>query len=652
MRLPSPALLAILMLCAAACGPDPDRARRGAAETEIPVAAETAELLGELPEAGKVVADTWYAWSRNGRVFGRSHVVFRESTHLGEPSLRDTTEIWHSTSRGMSGMVDTYDSRQRMDRELRPEDGGLMLLRAVTQEADRTTLTTQTWNGGGYDQVEIQGKLVERRAVECEEPVPFDGEAFLRSRILEGSLTPGMKLHYDIPDFRVPRMDTMEITVVGTASLAQPSGPVQCWYVREVKLGAPGVTEMWIDLEGVLRRFEREGLLLVSTTRARAMGMESYGANFSITFPAEPFLPRCTSLDRATVAIDFTQEEGLDLPEFPDTPFSREIGREDSTIRLELTAYDDPAADTAFPVSDPALARELESTNLLCANAPEVREAALEAVGDTKSAREAARRILAFVFLNLNAGSGPVVSPNAAEILRDGLGDCSEHNVLFVAMCRSVGIPARRVMGYAQVADMWGSHAFAEVWLGRWIGADPTTNELGTRARYIAFGRPEDPDSHPMVVAARAQGRMSIRTLTFEEGGKVWDAEEAERTELDDPFSGLHLAPPPPGWTAQTSHRTGMATLEGPDVHCSVSVSAGMGDLSADILAERILPGASQVRFAGIRSCRTDRFRGSREYVELWIPSRRRLLHVSIRSNGGDTAAAIRTLEAILAPTL
>src|SRR6185436_20961839 len=124
----------------------------------------------------------------------------------------------------------------------------------------------------------------------------------------------------------------------------------------------------------------------------------------------------------------------------------------------------------------------------------------------------------------------PIPEPTAVEILEDGGGDCSEHCVLFVTLCRAAGIPARRLSGYAQVGDMWGAHSFSEVWLGRWIGCDPTTNDFGTKARYVAFGWNDDPDSFPGTVSSRVSGRMSIRTVEFTEGERTW-----KTAEIDEP---------------------------------------------------------------------------------------------------------------------
>src|SRR5207247_2599935 len=79
-----------------------------------------------------------------------------------------------------------------------------------------------------------------------------------------------------------------------------------------------------------------------------------------------------------------------------------------------------------LPVTDPKFAKYLERTNLLCWDAPRVKAALKEAVGDAKEPEAVVRKILRWIFVTLRKGSGPIPEPTAVEILEDGGGDCSE----------------------------------------------------------------------------------------------------------------------------------------------------------------------------------------------------------------------------------
>src|SRR6185295_1420313 len=228
----------------------------------------------------------------------------------------------------------------------------------------------------------------------------------------------------------------------------------------------------------------------------------------------------------------------------------------------------------------------------------------------------------------------------------------------FVTMCRAAGVPARRLSGYAQVGDMWGGHAFAEVWLGKWIGCDPTTNDFGTKARYIAFGWDDDADSFPGVVSSRAgNGRMSIRTVEFSEGKRTWKVDELDKQgDREDALTGLAFAEPPSGWTAHVEHGAGKrrvgGRLTGPGCRADVSVVAGFGDLPCDVLAKTMMHGMKPAKFAGRDVLREDIAMQGRLTVQMTIPYKRRMLRVHVRvDDAKNVPAALAVVEKMLAPT-
>jgi len=76
-----------------------------------------------------------------------------------------------------------------------------------------------------------------------------------------------------------------------------------------------------------------------------------------------------------------------------------------------------------------------------------------------------------------------------AQILDNGEGDCSEHALLFVALARSAGLPAREVNGLLYLGDRqqkYSAHVWAEVNIdGNWLSVDPTWRKIGLDAGYI-----------------------------------------------------------------------------------------------------------------------------------------------------------------------
>jgi len=77
--------------------------------------------------------------------------------------------------------------------------------------------------------------------------------------------------------------------------------------------------------------------------------------------------------------------------------------------------------------------------------------------------------------------------PNAAQVLASGRGDCNEHTVLFVAMARALGLPARTAVGLVFANGAFFYHAWPEVWLGGWVAVDPTFGQVPADAAHLRF---------------------------------------------------------------------------------------------------------------------------------------------------------------------
>jgi len=73
----------------------------------------------------------------------------------------------------------------------------------------------------------------------------------------------------------------------------------------------------------------------------------------------------------------------------------------------------------------------------------------------------------------------------ASWILKNKIGTCDEFSSLFIALCRSLGIPARYVSGvaYSNLPELegFGNHAWADVYFPDygWVPFDPTYGEFG-----------------------------------------------------------------------------------------------------------------------------------------------------------------------------
>ena len=78
----------------------------------------------------------------------------------------------------------------------------------------------------------------------------------------------------------------------------------------------------------------------------------------------------------------------------------------------------------------------------------------------------------------------------ADEVRLQGYGVCRDLAHLGIAMCRSISIPARMVVGYLAELEPMDLHAWFEAYVGdRWYTFDPTQDSLDNPRIAIAVGR-------------------------------------------------------------------------------------------------------------------------------------------------------------------
>jgi hypothetical protein len=184
------------------------------------------------------------------------------------------------------------------------------------------------------------------------------------------------------------------------------------------------------------------------------------------------------------------------------------IGREVDSLKLEVTGLGDFEVPTshrqkattdatkktttlemkrdfrvkqAVPLSKDDTKKYTRASPRIQCDEKVIKERAAEIVGDEADARKKVRKLERWVYQNLKK-SYSANADTAVQVLDSKAGDCTEHSLLFVALARAAGVPAREVGGLAYVPDekpMFGWHAWAEVHDGhQWVSVDPTWGQV------------------------------------------------------------------------------------------------------------------------------------------------------------------------------
>ncbi|MHC5011294.1 MAG: transglutaminase-like domain-containing protein [Planctomycetota bacterium] len=611
----------------------------------LPTPAEAA------PPDAEQSTERWYETLQNGNKIGYSRVVWAPSTWEGRPTLHDTTTFVNRSVRNMMGVRDVFETTHTVDLE-RDADGTLWWRKDVVEEAGRIRTEELIWTGEGYDHVARLEGEEERESIPLEAPVMTDVESFLGERIRGGTLEVGAAFEVPYLNVRAREAQATELTVLARETLPDEDGKeIGVFKVRERDPRTGSENLQWLDDDGALVRLTTDGGLVIRRVkRAAAESAPVQPAEFRITTPATPVLERVFSAERLLVDVHLQGDPNRALPEFPDSPWSRIVARRGSdesgwVFEAELTAYDDPDATATLPMDTEAFEREMETTVLMPWRHPTIQRVVQGVVGEETDARRVAHRLARFVFSTLRKGSPAVAEASALQILEESCGDCSEHALLYVTLCRAAGIPARRASGYVCIGSQWGAHAWAEIWLGQWVGADPTTGEVGNAARYLFFGYQDDPDSHPGVVTVRSRGRMRFVATRIEEGDDAYDLTDPEGWHVHDAeagryvhvLAGIEARDVPRDWIVRmTGHNRAMIRAE--DLRVDLRLDADQGHTLDDF-------GGGDVTFAGVPARRVPMSTG----IVYLLHSRRRLVQMQIRSEFLEDR--LPELERILAPT-
>jgi transglutaminase-like putative cysteine protease len=141
---------------------------------------------------------------------------------------------------------------------------------------------------------------------------------------------------------------------------------------------------------------------------------------------------------------------------------------------------------TRLPSRDTAFAADLASEPLVQSDDPRIQAQARLIVGRERRAGPVAELLTRWVHDELRKEM-TVSIPSALQVLEDRRGDCNEHTVLYVALARALGLPARTAAGLVYLRGRFYYHAWPEVWLGAWVAVDPTFGQFPADASHLRF---------------------------------------------------------------------------------------------------------------------------------------------------------------------
>lgn len=231
-------------------------------------------------------------------------------------------------------------------------------------------------------------------------------------------------------------------------------------------------------------------------------------------------------------------------------------------VALELSRTEGGTAPVTFP---PAVAEGLEkylseSEYITPADTAVVELAAKLSAGETDSVK-IIKNILKWIDENIETDF-IAETLSAPEVLKKKRGKCSENAILFAALARSLGIPAKISLGVMNAGGRWMGHMWNEVYLdGKWTAVDPSPGEFVSGATHIKFTDSDTVDG-TQNVRVKLIDNLGISVLDFEKAaapaglktgfdGSVYSSAEYR----------CRLRLPEKGWTVKEDKKGDIVTI-------------------------------------------------------------------------------------------
>lgn len=305
--------------------------------------------------------------------------------------------------------------------------------------------------------------------------------AALKPYVVTQQLEPGKQHYFSTFDPTTLSQQITTITVEGRENLRFGTKLEPAIRIRQQFKGI-SVTS-WLDGSG--RTLKEESPAGLSLLRQNAQEARSLADRRSV--PLDLIAQTSITPSSPISNPDRAQRLKLKLGGVDLERFSLNGGRQRlETNELQIRREEIRAGRLLIPVRDPRLSSYLEATPFVQSDHPRIRALARQIIAGENDALKAALRIKDWVYGEIT--KEPTVSiPNALEVLRTKKGDCNEHTVLFNALARAAGIPARTAVGVVYLRDAFYYHAWSEVWLGEWVTLDSVLNQFPADVTHIKF---------------------------------------------------------------------------------------------------------------------------------------------------------------------
>lgn len=429
----------------------------------------------DLLRSGPVIMDSWMRILFQGQQIGYSHTrLDTQDRNPLEPYLVQNRTLLDLNVMGRTQTISLYgqaslDPLYNLQRFVFNMTTPRYTLRIEGKRASRTGFSGRIWTQG----------TSRRFVVEVPEDVVLYSPMM---DLVVSRLKPGESLK--VKTFDPVSFAPSEVSIRGVRNESIVLGNTQTNALLVEVLMRGATFRAWVDADGRLLRQETPmGWILEASSADEAVQpVSSEGAPEMLRVLAVP----CEGAFRNARACRRLVARFGGWPadfDFSDDERQRAIFQKGGVLEIEISAADVPPRDTPVVLSS---STSTGSTVFIQADAPAITRKAHEIVAGLTNAVEQTLALNEWVFRNVR--KQPTVSlPSAVDVLKTMEGDCNEHTYLFVALARSLGLPARVRVGLVYMDGAFYYHAWPIVEIGNGWELDPTLGQAAVDATHITL---------------------------------------------------------------------------------------------------------------------------------------------------------------------
>ncbi len=472
---------------------------------------------------GETITDElWMGIYMGGVKVGYSQIIQTLFTEDGKDFRRSSNESWIKVSRLGGGAVEIETVQESLyDAHHCPLETVMRMKMSESETVIQAEIATQ----------KVLFKLGEKVIKE----LPFEGDVFLEVPLEKIFQEEGLKsrrryvfqvldpFSYGISEARVEIIGEEEVLILGERK--------RLWHVRTaIDYIIPLIADEWVSEAGQLWKSDSQTGFLTTTSirmpkdKALEMSEENFDIAFSTIIKPDLTIERPREVRTGRFELTGISSEKIRNLPFDDGSQSLLELMDDHAVIQTVSQVFREEDSPSLPIADKKVQKYLEPTYFCQSDDPGIVGLARDIISQESNAWRAAKKIAEWVSQEIRANYD-VGFASAKEVLNNREGDCSEHTVLTVALCRAVGIPARSALGIMYGQGLFAYHMWSEVFVGRWVNLDAKwlaveeqSGEYYTDATHIKLGR-SNLDENIFKEMAQAiseiMGRLSIEVIEY-----------------------------------------------------------------------------------------------------------------------------------------